>query len=223
MVYLGNFQHSPHDPNPLPSCKQDGQLMDTEAGVDSTDDIQAKIFQTTLDEVKTSRQSASDSDNPDAAAAECCVICLDSISDPCAALPCSHAHFDFLCLLSWLEQHPNCPLCKANVYKVRYADAQNGENIYRVPNATRSRDTPGTDERAVGRNQSYIDPLSVRRFTSHRDVLRRHARQRGPPPTESEAIQRRRHIYRHELYSLRMSSRPPPAPLLTTQTNLRNK
>jgi hypothetical protein len=26
-------------------------------------------------------------------------------------VPCNHANFDFLCLVSWLEQRRNCPLC----------------------------------------------------------------------------------------------------------------
>jgi hypothetical protein len=179
------------------------------AEVDSADDIQARVLKTTLAEVETLRQEAADSEGPDAEnPPDCCVICLDAISDPCAALPCTHAHFDFLCLVSWLEQHPNCPLCKANVYKVRYADAQKGEAVYRVPNASRARDT-GPDERGAGGDRHpHIDSTSRRRFSSQNGLLRETGR-RCPraPPTPDEAIQRRRHIYRHNLYSLRKT--PP--------------
>ncbi|KAL2135168.1 hypothetical protein VTI74DRAFT_9485 [Chaetomium olivicolor] len=208
--------------------------MDPGAEVDNSDDIQAQVLQTTLDEIATSRQKGANSFSADnhIEPHDCCVICLDSISDACAALPCGHAHFDFLCLVSWLQEHPNCPLCKANVYKVRYADAQNADSFYRVPNAHRRRDSTGQDERASGQNtHTYVN----RRFTSENGLLldtgRRcplsRSRRRDPPrppPTESEAIQRRRHIYRHQLYSLHIGSnrisqyRQPPTPVQFSST-----
>ena len=40
-----------------------------------------------------------------------CVICLDKISEKAKAIPCGHHSFDFLCLVSWLEQNSSCPLC----------------------------------------------------------------------------------------------------------------
>jgi hypothetical protein len=40
-----------------------------------------------------------------------CVICLERISDAAIALPCKHAWFDFLCLVSWLQERLTCPLC----------------------------------------------------------------------------------------------------------------
>ncbi|KAK4237563.1 hypothetical protein C8A03DRAFT_44579 [Achaetomium macrosporum] len=197
-------------------------------GVDHTDDIQAQVLQTTLAEIKTSREKAADSASPDDATepGDCCVICLDSISEACTALPCSHAHFDFVCLVSWLQEHPNCPLCKANIYKVRYAGPQKAEAIYRVPNAARTRNGTGRDERIAGENrQTHLDSASRRRFTSHNGLLResdrRHPRS---PPSETEAIQRRRHIYRHQLYSLHIGSnrisgyRPLPTPAQLSST-----
>jgi hypothetical protein len=30
------------------------------------------------------------------------------------AQPCHHANFDFLCLVSWLEQQQKCPLCETD-------------------------------------------------------------------------------------------------------------
>ena len=42
-----------------------------------------------------------------------CVICLDEISEGATSLPCKHDHFDFLCLLSWLQERNTCPLCKS--------------------------------------------------------------------------------------------------------------
>lgn len=42
---------------------------------------------------------------------DCCVICLEQISERAIALPCMHKNFDFLCLLSWLQERSSCPLC----------------------------------------------------------------------------------------------------------------
>jgi hypothetical protein len=188
--------------------------MDIGAGTDSSDDIQTQVLQTTLAEVATLRQAAASSNQGDDDASErpdCCVICLDTISDPCAALPCAHSHFDLLCLLSWLEQRPACPLCKAGVYKVRYADASKGESIYRVPNAPRNRNRAATSDADT---RSFTDPSTrgsafvhngLGRYTDRRCSRRGHHRPRSPP-TPDEAIQRRRYIYRHQLYSLRTSA-----------------
>jgi hypothetical protein len=183
--------------------------MDAGVEAENPDDIQAQVLKTTLAEIESSRQNPADP----AESHDCCVVCLDSISDPCAALPCGHAHFDFLCLVSWLQEHPNCPLCKANVYKVRYADPQAAEAFYRVPNAARTRD--GRDERAAGQSRhAPLDTASRRRFASQNGLLRETRRRcPRPPPTADEAIQRRRHIYRHQLYSLRkLLAIPHPAP-----------
>ena len=43
---------------------------------------------------------------------DCCVICLEQVSERAIALPCKHENFDFLCLLSWLQERSSCPLCK---------------------------------------------------------------------------------------------------------------
>jgi len=65
-------------------------------------DLQQEILNKTLEEVA--------HDDEDGAATPC-VICLDSVSEAAVAVPCKHANFDFICLLSWLEQRPACPLC----------------------------------------------------------------------------------------------------------------
>lgn len=65
-------------------------------------DLRQEILQRTLQEVAHEELES---------VADPCVICLDFITDPSVAVPCNHANFDFLCLVSWLEQQPNCPLC----------------------------------------------------------------------------------------------------------------
>ncbi|KAK4139442.1 uncharacterized protein C8A04DRAFT_15863 [Dichotomopilus funicola] len=187
-------------------------------GVDSgsPEDIQTQVLQTTLNEIESSRQdrtgsasgNSKDSDCSSSSTSRCCVVCLESVSEPCAALPCGHDHFDFLCLVSWLQEHPNCPLCKANVYKVRYTDGQKADAIYRVPNAPRTRDkSVGDGDGSRATEEAANSTLMRRRFAGRNGFLReaspRHPR---PPPTEDEAVRRRRHIYRHQLYSLHVGS-----------------
>jgi hypothetical protein len=48
---------------------------------------------------------------------DACVICLEAIaeSERAITVPCEHAHFDFLCLMTWLlDQSSKCPLCKCS-------------------------------------------------------------------------------------------------------------
>lgn len=69
-------------------------------------DLQQAILRRTLQEVGAHHEPPCDAEvaNP-------CVICLEPVSEPAIAVPCRHANFDFLCLLSWLEQRRTCPLC----------------------------------------------------------------------------------------------------------------
>lgn len=65
-------------------------------------DLQQEVLQRTLQEVV---------HDDDQHVANPCVICLDTITEPCITVPCRHGNFDFLCLASWLEQRIACPLC----------------------------------------------------------------------------------------------------------------
>lgn len=143
---------------------------------------------------------------------DCCVICLDTISEPCTTHPCAHGHFDFLCLLSWLEQRPSCPLCQSPVFKVSHTSSE-GESVYRVPNAPRkrteeNRNLRDTRPQRIGIGLAELNTSRVyRRQRPHREPPR-------PPVTEADAIEHRRHVYRHMLYSLRTSI-PAPCLILT--------
>ncbi|THC88457.1 hypothetical protein EYZ11_012098 [Aspergillus tanneri] len=76
-------------------------------------DIQQEILQRTLQEVV--QEENDEVANP-------CVICLEPVSESALAVPCQHANFDFLCLMSWLEQRRTCPLCKSDVQSVLERD-----------------------------------------------------------------------------------------------------
>ncbi|EEH41028.1 RING finger domain-containing protein [Paracoccidioides lutzii Pb01] len=157
-------------------------------------DLQQTILRKTLDEVAESQSGCNDVNlNP-------CVICLDQVTEGAIALPCEHGSFDFLCLLSWLQQRPSCPLCQAVVSRVKYeleSDLPSGPKIYYVP-APQSPPTARHPESAAG---------TAARFHPRR--FRRRPRRDQPqpePPAPDDPIIRRRHIYRHQLYSRRVGS-----------------
>ena len=149
-------------------------------------DARSKILQTTLDEIS-SRQVDEDEEN-------CCVICLERVSELAVAQPCKHESFDFLCLISWLQEQPSCPLCKAEVKTVhyRFADEQNYKS-YSVPVAT-TIPPPAT---SAHRN---FDPRVRRPHLPRRPYIPRVL------PTPVEALLRRRYIYRNQLYSAHVGS-----------------
>lgn len=66
--------------------------------------LRRKVVDRTLEEIKATGEVAEDH-------TDCCVICLDIVSERAVASPCRHHSFDFLCLLSWLQQRSKCPLC----------------------------------------------------------------------------------------------------------------
>ena len=68
------------------------------------EDIRRCVLKSTLQQVNTTTGYLEQEKDP-------CVICLDCISERAVALPCRHENFDFLCLLSWLQEQITCPLC----------------------------------------------------------------------------------------------------------------
>jgi len=145
-------------------------------------DARSQVLQITLNEVSSRGTISSESEE------NCCVICLERISEEAVANPCLHK-FDFLCLLSWLQEQPSCPLCKGIISTVQYGFGEGGVcKTYVVPipkptipsNTTR-RNTLDFQTRRARPRRSY---------TSH------------TPQTPDEAILRRRHIYKNQLFSL---------------------
>ncbi len=166
--------------------------MDDEGSARS--DIHAQVLQNTLDEISSHREPGS------AEASDlCCVICLEGVTEPCVAQPCAHRNFDFLCLISWLQESPKCPLCKANVKEVAYH--------------------PGDDPSEWKTFQTLVPESASQPSTVHQTATasvqrpwlpqgRRRRRERPPPPavTADEAVLRRRGVYRDQLYSLHMGT-----------------
>lgn len=153
-------------------------------------DARSKILQTTLAEIS-SRQDSNDVEE------NCCVICLERASELAIAQPCKHESFDFICLISWLQEQASCPLCKTEIKTVHYELKEDKTfKTYDVP-ATKTSEPP---------------PLNTSRPHSFGHRWRRPYRSRRtygtprPLPTPDEAILRRRHIYRNKLYSLHVGS-----------------
>jgi hypothetical protein len=149
-------------------------------------DARSKILQATLAEIHGSADDAEES---------CCVICLERISEQAIAQPCKHDNFDFLCLISWLQEQPSCPLCKADIKTVQYGSASGeAHKTYVVPVPTKAADPPSAP------NPRNFDPRARRPYRPRRPFIPR------TPPTPDEALLRRRHIYRNQLYSLHVGS-----------------
>lgn len=168
-------------------------LVDIKSGFMDTasHDLRAQILQTTLHEVSSRDDTVEDvnSENP-------CVICLECISEKAVARPCSHESFDFLCLVSWLHEQPNCPLCKAAITLVDYefTDGDKGCKTYQVPAPEKPQ---ATNPNRWGRQATQRGP-SRRPYHLRTPYL--------PPPTEDQALLRRRYIYSNQLYSLHVGS-----------------
>ncbi|KAI4207957.1 MAG: hypothetical protein LQ346_000294 [Caloplaca aetnensis] len=171
-----------------------------------TEDILQPVLKRTLTEVKAAPQSSGK-------VIDACVICLDSISERAAASPCKHDSFDFLCLLSWLQQRPTCPLCmtlssylsgpanvpagQTEVLAVDYGwQSSRGRKTYNVTRRTVEVETLTS---GVSQAQQYArTPWTGRR-------PRRNPRPR-PLISADAALLRRRQVYARGLYSLHVGT-----------------
>lgn len=169
------------------------------------EDIQVKVLQNTLAEVAASEEQ------------KCCVICLDTIAEVCEARPCCHRHFDYLCLLSWLQQQTKCPLCKSDVREVWYDFQDDGvsedtsrddaHRVYVVPQPKETslgqQQRPRPQTQPSGRAGPAFPPLDRGQAFRRRRVV---GYQPPRPVTEDEALVRRRRVYREQLYSLHVGT-----------------
>ncbi|TVY43982.1 putative RING finger protein [Lachnellula occidentalis] len=152
-------------------------------------DARSTILQTTLAEISSRQENDHVEEN-------CCVICLERITELAIAQPCMHESFDFLCLISWLQERATCPLCKAEVKTVQYEFGEEQKfKTYNVQATKVGQPPPSNTSRHI------LDPRSRRPYR-----LRRPYETPRPLPTPDGAILRRRHIYRNQLYSLHVGS-----------------
>lgn len=124
-----------------------------------------------------------------------CVICLERISERAVAVPCNHLNFDFLCLASWLQEQPSCPLCKAPTTKVQYD--------WRSPEDFKTYDVPLDNAAPV----SVTTPSTrqTRRFPA-RNNRRWNDTPSHTQTTPDTALSFRRHLYATKSYSLHVGA-----------------
>lgn len=170
--------------------------------------IQSQVLQTTLAEITSTRATVAEQPAP-----ECCVICLEELSEPSAAQPCGHANFDFICLTSWLAVDPKCPLCKAAVLRVRYTDST-GPKTYTVPQKDPTTSASTTSSSSSSSSTSRSSQTTFQHYFLNRNHNPRRRGSRAPhnspppSPSPSAALLRRRQIYTQNLYSLHIGANP---------------
>jgi hypothetical protein len=122
-----------------------------------------------------------------------CVICLDPVSERAVAVPCNHLNFDFLCLCSWSQEQPSCPLCKTPLTAIEYDwRSPTDRKLYIIP---KPEDKP----------KSHAAGATI---TSHfRPPRRRPAPSHRPFHTNPDAaLAFRRRIYADQNYSLHVGA-----------------
>ena len=147
-----------------------------------------------------------------------CVICLDAVSERAFASPCHHHSFDFLCLVSWLQERPVCPLClwtpaepfvgngladrstgNIEVREVEYdKTSPNDFKVYKITSNTR--EISSND--AHSRPSHFIHGRDQRRLSGWRP---RRAQIQHLVNLDA-ALLRRKEIYRLRLYSLHVGT-----------------
>ncbi|KAG6016866.1 hypothetical protein E4U43_002878 [Claviceps pusilla] len=191
-----------------------GPAQDHEADHEADRNLRQLVLQNTLGEVAA---------RPEDAAADCCVICLDIVTEPCEALPCRHRNFDYLCLSNWLFETPQCPLCKARVLKVVHgptdapvttffdqkkkpaaASSSSSSSSLSLSSSTPTRDS------SFSAQSFYTGDHHERRarFLCPRSRPRRFREQSRPATATvvADAVEIRRNVYRHRRYSKHVGS-----------------
>ncbi|KAK3054836.1 hypothetical protein LTR09_003994 [Extremus antarcticus] len=130
---------------------------------------------------------------------EGCSICLEPVTERAVAVPCNHLTFDFLCLVSWLQERSHCPLCNAAITEVQY-DFRSPDDYkcYRVPPP----DTKKGDESTFGRSRRRRGQNFIQRRSQRRPQQNGSAGSSGEDP----ALERRRRVYRDRMFSLHVGA-----------------
>lgn len=132
-----------------------------------------------------------------------CCICLETISERAVAVPCNHLIFDFICLASWVQEHPKCPLCNTVLTAIEYD--------WRGPNDFKRYRLPAQGTTPTASASHYNVPRWQSRQLRGNDRWRPYHRpqpsyNRPTTSTDEAALSQRRHIYRHNLFSQHIGS-----------------
>ncbi|KAL7820831.1 hypothetical protein V8C26DRAFT_369677 [Trichoderma gracile] len=153
---------------------------------DDNDEVQRKVLQNTLQEVA-AREQLTDTN--------CCVICLDAVSDACELVPCGHDSFDYVCVLNWLYDNPLCPLCKRDVNKVRRGPPERRESTVIEPKPRPPEASSST------RTYTHQSP-----FPRPRRRIYRTPRITDDVRDAERALAHRRDVYLHKRFSKHVGS-----------------
>lgn len=125
---------------------------------------------------------------------DACTICLELITDRAVAVPCNHLTFDFLCLVSWLQERAHCPLCNSEVSTVQY-EFRGPEDfqVYTVP-----------QHGPLKKNES--DHQNARRRRGQDFIRRRSQRWALERAAVDPSLERRRRVYREKTFSLHVGA-----------------
>jgi len=134
------------------------------------------------------------------AAPEACTICLESITERAVAVPCNHLTFDFLCLVSWLQERATCPLCKADVREVQYD--------WRGPENYKTHHVPVHEEPSSNSQSAQAPHVRSRRLDRHHIERWTPQAERVLGASKDPALDRRRRVYRDKLFSLHVGANP---------------
>ncbi len=156
-------------------------------------DIRQQVFQSTINEaaLRTPNDENTSITDP-------CVICLEPVSERAVASGCRHHSFDFLCLVSWLQERSTCPLCNSDVAAVEY-DWQSPSDfkIYKVASTRPDSAQPAGPSGTISNSRTGYRPINRRS---------RRPYQPSPAPSGDSTLLRRRHVYRNQLYSLHVGT-----------------
>lgn len=119
-----------------------------------------------------------------------CVICLSSVTERAIAVPCNHYSFDFVCLVSWLQERSICPLCELS-----FATRRRGKLLIRTQ---------------VKRKSQLSSTTGGHPKTSKATASAAHTYQRTRPQQSIHDMHRYR---RHMHYRLDADVRVAPLPL----------
>ena len=174
--------------------------------------VHSEVLKGTLTEIEASSKANTKT-------CDACVICLDSISERAIASPCKHVSFDFLCLISWLQERPTCPLCTYsccvhNVVTFTYSDTGKTEILavdygWQSPHGCKTYKVPQQQVKAKTSASTTDQPsgsLSIRRPYAWANGRPRRPVRSRPPVSADAALLRRRHIYTSGLYSLHVGT-----------------
>lgn len=121
-----------------------------------------------------------------------CVICLDTVTERAVAVPCNHLNFDFLCLCSWTQEHPSCPLCKTPLTAIEYDwRSPTDRKVYTIP---KKEDKPKAPAATTSTNRFHLP--------RRRPDQSSHPRIHNP----NAALAFRRRIYAEQNYSLHVGA-----------------